>query len=158
MVGVRQIILEEEFFVKRKIVLLMSIIALLAAGCQKKEEPTKAVAPQAAMQPAAPQPGPQAPFAVAPGSNPHAGLQSQEIPPGVARKGKVVQTMDASSYTYVEVEEKGQKLWLAVMKTAVKKGDIVEFPDGPPMIRFTSKTLNRTFDKIIFAQGLRVVK
>ena len=106
---------------KREIVLLLSVIALLAAGCQKKEEPAKTAAPQAAMKPVAPQASPQAPFAVAPGSNPHAGLQSQEIPPGVARKGKVVQTMDASSYTYVEVEEKGQKLWLAVMKTAVKR-------------------------------------
>jgi hypothetical protein len=144
--------------VKREIVLLMSIIALLAAGCQKKEEPAKAAAPPAAMQPAAPQAVPQAPFAVAPGSNPHAGMKSQEFPPGPNHKGKVVQTMDASIYTYVEVEEKGQKLWLAVMKTAVKKGDIVEFPDSPPMINFTSKTLNRTFDKIIFAQGLRVVK
>jgi len=144
--------------VKREIVLLMSIIALLAAGCQKKEEPAKAATPQAAMQPAAPQAGLQAPFVVSPGSNPHAGVKSQEIPPGAVRKGKVLQTMDASSYTYVEVEEKGQKLWLAVMKTAVKKGDIVEFPDSPPMINFTSKTLNRTFDKIIFAQGLKVVK
>lgn len=143
---------------KREIVLLMSIIALLAAGCQKKEEPVKAAAPQMAMQPAAPQAGPQAPFAAAPGSDPHAGMKPQEIQPGPNHKGKVVQAMDVSSYTYVEVEEKGQKLWLAVMKTAVKKGDIVEFPDSPPMINFTSKTLNRTFDKIIFAQGLRVVK
>jgi hypothetical protein len=144
--------------VKREIVLLMSVIALLAAGCQKKEEPAKAPAPQAAMLPAAPQPAPMAPMAAAPGSNPHAGMKSEEIQAGPNHKGKVLQTMDASSYTYVEVEEKGQKLWLAVMKTAVKKGDIVEFPDSPPMINFTSKTLNRTFDKIIFAQGLRIVK
>jgi hypothetical protein len=145
--------------VKRKIILLISVIALMAAGCQKKEEPVKAAAPQAAMQPAAPQPGMQGPLAVAPGNSPpHAGMNSQEVPPGPNHKGKVLQTMDASSYTYVEVEEKGEKLWLAVMKTAVKKGDIVEFPDSPPMINFTSKTLNRTFDKIIFAQGLRVVK
>jgi len=158
MVGVQQTI-QEENIVKREIVLLMSIIALSAAGCQKKEEPAKALAPQAMMQPAAPQTGPHPPFAAAPGSNPHAGLPSGEIPSGAAvHKGKVVQTMDASSYTYVEVEEKGEKLWLAVMKTAVKKGDIVEFPDSPPMVNFTSKTLNRTFDKIIFAQALRVVK
>lgn len=143
---------------KRGIVLLLSIIALSAAGCQKKEEPVKAAAPQAAMQPLAQPAGPQAPLAAVPGSNPHAGMTSQEMQPGPNHKGKVLQTMDASSYTYVEVEEKGQKLWLAVMKTAVKKGDIVEFPDSPPMINFTSKTLNRTFDKIIFAQGLKVVK
>lgn len=143
---------------KREIVLLMSIIALSAAGCQKKEEPVKAPVPQSMMQPAAPHPGTQAPFAVAPGGDPHAGMKSPAIQPGPNHRGKVLQTMDASSYTYVEVEEKGEKLWLAVMKTTVKKGDIIEFPDSPPMINFTSKTLNRTFDKIIFAQGLQVVK
>ena len=143
---------------KKEIVVLISVIALLAAGCQKKEEPAKALAPQTAMLPVAPPAGPQAPFAVVPGSNPHAGLKSQEIPPGATRKGKVLQTMDASSYTYLEVEEKGQKLWVAVMKTEVKKGAIVEFPDSPPMVNFTSKILNRTFDKIIFASGLRIVK
>jgi hypothetical protein len=90
------------------------------------------------------------------GGDPHAGMKPMEIPAGAGHKGKVVSTMDSGGYTYVEVEEKGQKLWLAVMQTKVKAGDIVEFPDSPPMINFHSKTLNRTFDKIIFAAGLRV--
>jgi hypothetical protein len=64
--------------------------------------------------------------------------------------------MDAGQYTYLEVEEKGQKLWVAVMKTSVKVGDTVEFPDSPPMINFNSPTLKRTFDKIIFAPGIRI--
>jgi len=63
--------------------------------------------------------------------------------------------MDSGGYTYVEVEENGQKLWVAVMQTKVKVGETVEFPDSPPMVNFQSKTLKRTFDKIIFAPGLR---
>ena len=147
--------------VKNSIIVLLSITALLATGCQKKEEPAKTTAPKAAVEAVTPQAAPQtATEAAAPQKpgDPHAALKPREIPAGVGHKGKVVQTMDAAGYTYVEVEEKGQKLWLAVMKTEVKKGDIVEFPDSPPMVNFESKTLKKTFDKIIFAEGLRVVK
>ena len=54
--------------------------------------------------------------------------------------------------------ENGQKLWVAVMQTPVKVGDVVEFPDSPPMVNFQSKTLKKTFDKIIFAAGVRIAK
>ena len=92
-----------------------------------------------------------------------AGHTRKKTPP-VSRRGGFgffqfhLGAVDASSYTYVEVEEKGQKSWVAVMKTAVEKGDIVEFPDSPPMVNFESKTLKKTFDKIIFAEGMRIVK
>jgi hypothetical protein len=128
-------------------------MALAAAGCQKKEEAPKAPAPESGMPAQMPpgHPG-QAPA----GGNPHAGLKPVEIPAGVGHKGTVVETMNAAGYTYVQVDEKGQKIWVAVMETKVKKGDTVEFPDSPPMINFQSKSLNRVFDKIIFAPGLRV--
>ena len=135
---------------KKTIVVLLSIVALAAAGCQKKEEAPKAAAPAAGQA--------QMPAGAAPGGDPHAGLKPQEIPAGAGHKGKVVQSMDAGPYTYVEVEENGQKLWVAVMKTAVKQGDVVEFPDSPPMVNFQSKELKKTFDKVIFAAGLRIVK
>ena len=79
----------------------------------------------------------------------------KEIPAGTGHKGKVLQVMDAGSYTYLEVEEKGQKLWIAALKTKLNKGDIVEFPDSKPMEKFESKTLKRTFDKIIFAESIQ---
>jgi hypothetical protein len=122
------------------------MVTLAAMGCTKKEEAPKAMAPQGGMP------------ATAPGGDPHAGLKPQEIPAGAGHKGNVVSTMDAGGYTYVEVEEKGQKLWVAVMETKVKTGDVVEFPDSPPMVNFQSKSLKRTFDKIIFAPGLRISK
>ena len=85
-------------------------------------------------------------------------MRLKETPAGAGRKGKVLQTMDAGSYTYLEVEEKGQKLWIAALKTKLSKGDIVEFPDSKPMEKFESKTLKKTFDKIIFAESIKVVK
>jgi hypothetical protein len=136
----------------KKITIVLAVLALAAAGCQKKQEAPIAAAPQAG--------APQMPTGAAPGGDPHAGLKPVEIPAGAGHKGKVIQTMDASAYTYVEVEENGQKLWLAVMKEAlvkegVKVGDTIEFPDSPPMINFQSKELKKTFDKVIFAAGLR---
>jgi len=98
------------------------------------------------------------PAAAPGGGDPHAGLKPQEIKPGAGHKGKVLETMDSGGYTYVQIDENGQKLWVAAMQTPVKVGDTVEFPDSPPMVNFQSKTLKRTFDKIIFAPGLAVNK
>ncbi len=139
----------------KKIAVVLAVLAFAVAGCQKKEEAPKA-GPQAGG-------APQMPAGAAPGGDPHAGLKPMEIPAGAGHKGKVLQLMDASSYTYVEVEEKGQKLWIAVMKESVVKegvkvGDTIEFPDSPPMVNFQSKELKKTFDKVIFSAGLRKSK
>ena len=133
---------------KKTLVVMLAIVAVAAAGCKKKEE-APAMAPGAA---------PAGMPAVAPGTDPHAGMKPQEIKPGAGHKGKVLETMDSGGYTYVQVDENGQKIWVAAMQTPVKVGDTVEFPDSPPMVNFQSKTLKRTFDKIIFAPGLAVNK
>ena len=134
---------------KKTLVVMLALVTMVAVGCKKEEAP-QATAPEAA-------PAGQMP-AAAPGSDPHAGLTAQEVQPGAGHKGKVLETMDSGGYTYVQIEENGQKLWVAAMQTPVKVGDTVEFPDSPPMINFQSKTLKRTFDKIIFAPGLAVNK
>jgi hypothetical protein len=131
--------------VKKTIIVTLAVMALAAAGCQKKEE-----APKVSQVPS------QMPAQMPAGGNPHAGMKPMEIPAGVGHKGKVLEALNAHGYTYVQVEENGQKIWVAVMETQVKPGDIVEFPDSPPVINFQSKTLNRVFDKIIFAPGLRI--
>lgn len=139
---------------KKTAVVILAVVTLAATGCKKKEEAPQGMAPQGGM-PAQQMPGQQMP-ATAPGGNPHAGLKPQDIPAGVGHKGKVLETMNAGGYTYVQVDEKGQKLWVAVMETKVKIGDTVEFPDSQPMVNFQSKSLKRTFDKIYFAPGLRI--
>lgn len=137
---------------KKTAVVLVALVAFAAAGCKKKEE----AAPQA---PPAGMPAQQMPADATHSGDPHAGMKPQQIPTGApTHKGKVVTTMDAAGYTYMEVEEDGKKLWVAIMQTPIKVGDVVEFPDSPPMTNFQSKTLKRTFDQIIFAPAVRVVK
>jgi nucleoid-associated protein YgaU len=165
--------IKRRMIVKKGIVMLLVVLVVAVVGCQKKEEAPKAAAPKPAAQAAAPQAAvpqaalpavsaqtaaPQKPAGAAPAGNPHAGLKMRELPAGANHKGKVLQVVDAGEYTYMEVEEKGAKIWVAAIKVKVDKGDTVEFPDSKPMENFQSKTLKRTFDKIIFADALKVVK
>jgi len=67
--------------------------------------------------------------------------------------GKVVETMDSGGYTYVLLEDKGNKTWVAAPKMKVKKGEQIAFAPGNVMYDFTSKSLKKKFDMIIFSPG-----
>lgn len=71
-------------------------------------------------------------------------------------KGKVVATMSSGGYTYIEFEENGKKLWVASRKFLVKVGDTIEFKQAAPMKNFFSRTLNRTFENILFVAKIKV--
>lgn len=68
--------------------------------------------------------------------------------------GTVTETMDASGYTYMLVDSNGNTAWVAIPETKVNTGDTVHYFEGMEMKNFTSKTLNRTFDSILFSPGL----
>jgi len=72
----------------------------------------------------------------------------------VTTKGTVVETMDSGGYTYLCIENGGQKKWAAIPQSQVKVGQQVELRPGMEMKQFTSKTLKRTFDTIVFSSGL----
>jgi len=73
---------------------------------------------------------------------------------GDALSGKVVETMDSGGYTYAQIENNGKKTWVAIPKTKVVKGKNISFAPGMEMQNFESKTLKRTFDRIIFSGGV----
>jgi len=65
--------------------------------------------------------------------------------------GTVTETMNASSYTYVQVDTGKEKIWAAAPEFPVKVGDKVTIPnDGIAMQNYNSKTLKRTFDLVYF--------
>ncbi len=147
---------------KKTALVVLSIAALAFAGCKDKPKTEAPVAaPQQGQMPAA-QPGAApagAPGATAPGGDPHAGMKAQEIPAGAGKKATVSQTMNSGGYTYVEAaDDKGVKVWLALPEIKVAKGDKIEYPETPPLANFQSKTLNKTFEKISFIPGIRIVK
>jgi hypothetical protein len=68
--------------------------------------------------------------------------------------GKVVETMNTGGYTYICLEKDGKKGWIAIPPTKVAVGQEVQVKPGMEMGKFISKTLNRTFDNILFSPGL----
>ncbi len=69
-------------------------------------------------------------------------------------KGKVVETINAAGYTYLQVETGQGKVWVAIPESKVQVGQEVTCNPGMEMTNFQSKTLKRTFDKIVFSSGL----
>lgn len=111
------------------------------AACTQKEEaaaPAAPAAPQSAA-PAAPPAAPAAPVAV-----------SAATP----NSGKILQLEQGGGYSYAEVETaSGEKVWIAGGQIAVQVGDTVQWGDSAVMNNFTSKSLGRTFDKILFVNA-----
>jgi hypothetical protein len=99
----------------------------------------------AAPQNVAPPIGPSA--ALPPGHVPVAAAQA-DIP--LTRKGKVLEVVDSPMYTYLRVSGDKEPVWLAAYKNNIAKGAAVNYSDGVVMSNFHSKTLNRTFEAIMF--------
>jgi len=72
----------------------------------------------------------------------------------VALTGKVIETMNAGGYTYVQIDNSGEKTWVAVPETKVDAGQDISFGPGMVMHDFESKSLKRKFDSIVFSGGV----
>lgn len=64
--------------------------------------------------------------------------------------GKVLDVIDTAMYTYLQVTGDKGPVWIAASKTNIAKGATISYPSGVVMSNFHSKSLNRTFDTIIF--------
>lgn len=112
--------------------------AVLAACSSKTDDGTSAPA-------AAPAPTTTMPTAAAPAAVPGA-------LPGI---GRVLETMDTGSYTYVRVNIGGTDVWAAGPQVAVKVGDTVRLPTGMAMTNYHSATLNRDFPLVYFVAAIQ---
>jgi len=65
---------------------------------------------------------------------------------------KVEQILDAGTYIYLEVTENDETYWIAVTRMDIEVGEIVYFSKSMEMKNFESKTLNRTFESVLFVQ------
>jgi hypothetical protein len=104
-------------------------LALLFAACSRKAELPKTAA-------------------VAPPPRP---LQQQQpaLPPGTL-SGKVLETMNAGGYTYLELRTASGDVWAAVQQTKINVGETATIAPQMTLDNFESKTLQRKFDHIIF--------
>ena len=70
--------------------------------------------------------------------------------------GKVVETVNAGEYTYVQVDTTSKKVWAAAPRFEVKPGDTATIAQGMPMPNYHSKVLNRDFDVVYFTDHVVV--
>ena len=69
--------------------------------------------------------------------------------------GKVIESMNSGGYSYINLQKTdGGKVWLAVPETKITVGEQMSFKEGLVMTNFQSKTLKRSFDSIIFSNGI----
>jgi hypothetical protein len=78
----------------------------------------------------------------------------QKMPAGV-HAVKVIESMNASNYTYINVEENGKAFWIAVPQMEINKGEMLYFSKSMEMKNFKSETLNRTFESVLFVDDVR---
>jgi len=70
--------------------------------------------------------------------------------------GLIIETINSGGYTYVSVAPEKEELdWLAMPESSVCVGDRIEYPVTSPLTNFNSKTLNRTFSKIMFIPSVK---
>ena len=62
--------------------------------------------------------------------------------------------INTTNYTYIQVEENGTDYWIAVTKMDVSKGETLYFAKSMEMKDFHSTELNRTFDRVLFVDGI----
>ncbi len=68
--------------------------------------------------------------------------------------GTVAETMNSGGYTYILLQTKSKMFWVAIAESKVTVGEEVVLAPGMEMIEFHSKSLNRTFDSIVFSEGM----
>lgn len=66
--------------------------------------------------------------------------------------GKILEIKDSGAYVYIKIKKEKEDIWAAIPKTDVKVGDKVTLKESTWMKNFESKTLGRTFDKVLFAE------
>ena len=71
-------------------------------------------------------------------------------------RGVVAESMNAAGYSFIRVHENGHNIWLAAPKTSIRIGQSIQWQGGTQMRNFTSRSLNRVFDEIIFVSAVRV--
>jgi hypothetical protein len=70
---------------------------------------------------------------------------------GAVLKALITESIDVTNYTYLNLTDTGGEIWAAIPKTPVEAGKEIEISNMIVMKDFHSKTLDRTFETILFA-------
>ncbi len=87
-----------------------------------------------------------------------AGMESASAQSGAfERTGVVLSTLRGGGYTYLEVQTSRGRYWAAVPEMNLSAGDRVDVAPGNEMRNFSSSSLKRSFESIIFTSSVKVI-
>jgi hypothetical protein len=66
----------------------------------------------------------------------------------------VEEVIQATNYTYLRAIQNGEEIWMAILKGNIETGKTYYYDQAMEMKNFTSKDLDRSFDKVYFLEGL----
>jgi len=125
------------------LVVALAVTMMAVGGCKEKQEGVPAPAAQ----------NEAAATAAAPAANP-ATSPASAAAVNFPLKGKVVEALAGGGFSYVRMTAAAGEYWVAVPETEVKVGEEVSVAEGQLMENFASKSLGRTFPKIVMSTGL----
>ena len=120
-------------------VLVGGLCLMALVACDKQKPETKTAEQAAATDQA--------------GAGAEGGMQQPANPAGKI-KGKAKEVLSGGGFTYVLVGAEKGDTWVAVPQTKVEVGETCSIAEGQVMQNFPSKTLNRTFNEIVFSPGI----
>jgi len=75
---------------------------------------------------------------------------AEAAPAATTLDGEVTEKIDAAHYSYLKLQTGSGEVWAAVPRTDKEVGDKVKVASAVWMTGFTSRSMNRTWDKIAF--------
>jgi len=78
--------------------------------------------------------------------------ESPDLGESMCLSGTVVESNDVDAYTYLRLSTGGGETWAAIDRTAVPTGTEVAITQATVMKDFWSRTLDKTFDWIVFGR------
>ena len=97
-----------------------------------------------------------APAAMA-AANPHGGDMAPAAGDSNGKQGKVVFAQVSAGYLYLEVDTADGHVWIASPSQEIHEGEMISWANASEMTNFTSKSLGRTFETILFASGVKKI-
>lgn len=144
--------------IMNKISISLAAIIVLMSGCSEKPEESKSAEQTVKEQPAsAAESKSEVQNLYGTSAQPHQQTTAPEgadVQTNSLHVAKVVETMDAAGYTYAKVDEEGNVYWIAGPQSSVQVGSSISYIEQMVMTDFTSKSLNRKFDYLMFASTI----
>lgn len=134
----------------KKTSIAISVAALLMYGCSDKPKEQESTTAQSTKSVEAP----QSMYGVPATQQAHAQRTEADVQLDTPHIANVLETTNSGGYTYAKVDEGGNIYWIAGPQTNVVVGTTISFLEQMVMSDFTSKSLNKHFDHLVFVSAI----